>query len=234
MAHVCIMLLTYNRYEYAELTLRSALENIKYEGPLSVHIADDGSPDGYVAELMEIAKGMGIEQVTSTNSNHRGYGANYNCATQVVHSFADVVLPLEDDWQLLRELDLDKYVPVLGQFGCIRMGYLGFTQALHGRFLNVAGATWILMWPNSYEPHVWAGHPRLETVAWERAVGPWPEVLEAGPTEFAVAHKEAARTGVVWPMSYIKPEGDLWAHIGTVHAPNSLLVVEPAVDGVVA
>jgi len=222
MQHVCVMLLTYDRYEYAELTLKSALENIRYGGPLSVHIADDGSPDGYVPALIELAKGIGIAQVSSTNSNHRGYGANYNAATQVVHGFADVVLPLEDDWQLTRALELERYIPALDVFGCIRMGYLGFTQPLHGELKHVADATWLKLWERSYEPHVWTGHPRLETVDWERAVGPWPELLEPGATEFYVSKKEAARVGVAWPMSYITPEGNMFAHIGSTKSPNSM------------
>lgn len=222
MQHVCVMLLTYNRYEYAEKTLRSTLEHTVYNGPLSVHIADDGSPVDYVPSLIEVAREYDLEQVTSTNSNHRGYGANYNAATQVVHGFADVVLPLEDDWELVRNLELARFLPALETFGCIRLGYLGFTQPLHGEFKLLADAIWIKLWERSYEPHVWTGHPRLETVDWQRAVGPWPELLEPGPTEFHVAKKEAARLGVAWPMSYVKPEGDLFCHIGTLKAPSSM------------
>jgi glycosyltransferase involved in cell wall biosynthesis len=229
MKNVCVMLLTYNRFEYAKITLQSTLENIRYGGPLSVHIADDGSPGTYVADLIEVAKKYDVSSVSSTNSNHRGYGANYNAATQVVHGIADIVLPLEDDWQLTRMLEMERFIPALDTFGCIRLGYLGFTQPLHGVLKHVADATWLQLWERSYEPHVWTGHPRLETVDWQRAVGPWPELLEPGPTEFHVAKKEAARVGVAWPMSYVTPEGNLFAHIGTDKSPNSM----DAVDAIV-
>lgn len=228
--HVCVMLLTYNRWAYAERALNSCLSNLKHDGPLSVHIADDGTEGQYRYELVEVAKKY-VSEVSVTNSNRRGYGANYNTATQVVHLRADIVLPLEDDWELSRTLDTSLYIPALERFGCVRLGYLGFTQPLTGRLVHLANATWLHLWKDSYEPHVWTGHPRLETVKWERQVGPWPELLEAGPTEFAVAHKEAARRGVLWPMSYVKPEGDMFVHIGTEHAPNSMDV--PVTDEVI-
>jgi hypothetical protein len=215
--HVCIMLLTYKRTDYALKTLESALKNIKHEGPLSVHIADDGSPPEHRKGLVNLAEQY-VDLVTVTDSERRGYGANYNLGTQVVHSRADVVLPLEDDWELLRPLDTSCYLPALRVFGCIRMGYIGFTQELRGTLHYIDHAIWMRLYEHSREPHVFAGHPRLESVAWERNVGPWPELLEPGATEFEVARKDAARLGVAWPLEYIKPSGDLWAHIGTIRS----------------
>jgi hypothetical protein len=154
-------------------------------------------------------------ELTLTNSQRRGYGANYNLATQVVHKRADYVLCLEDDWELLRPLPVEQYLAALQRFGCVRMGYIGFTQELRTTLHYIKGVMWMRFYENSREPHVWAGHPRIETVAWQRAVGPWPELLEPGRTEFEVAHKPEARLGVVWPLEYIRPSGDLFCHIGT-------------------
>jgi hypothetical protein len=71
---------------------------------------------------------------------------------------------------------------------------------------------------DSPEPHVFAGHPRLETVGYQRRVGEWPEGLLPGETEFSVAHYQWARMGVVWPMDLVKPSGDLFCHIGTIRS----------------
>ena len=214
--NICVLLLTYNRLEYAQKTLSKARENLRYSGNILWHIADDGSPEEYRAAL------IGTNEVTVSNSQRGGYGPNYNLALQVVHSYADIILPLEDDWELTRELDLDTLVEALqeGKFGCIRMGYIGYTQELRGKFLSAAGQQFLLLDPESPEPHVWAGHPRLETRDWERYVGPWPENpdLDPGTTEFLVAQRKEARQGVVWPIDLIHPRGDLWAHIGTQQA----------------
>ena len=82
--------------------------------------------------------------------------------------------------------------------------------------MSAEGLWWLALDPDSPEPHVFAGHPRLELAEWERYVGPWPEGLAAGPTEFEVAHRREARMGVAWPIDLIKPTGDAFVHIGTV------------------
>lgn len=216
---LCVMLLTYNRLQYAEPTLRALLDNILWGGELRVHIADDGSPAGYAETLRAIAGGYEIVGSTGvSNSEHRGYGANYNLATQSVHAWADYVLPLEDDWVLTQELNVDQLVRnfIDTRIGCIRLGYLGFTQGLHGEIIRVPrGNTLLVLDPQSPEPHVFAGHPRIETVAWERRAGPWPEGLDPNMTEFQAARD--IRRGIAWPM-HLNPDGGLFEHIGTLRA----------------
>lgn len=218
-----IMLLTYHRLDYAMETLRSVLRYAHTDDQLRVHIASDGDEPWYIDMLTELVANERPEAavgLTVSNSQRQGYGANFNLGTQTVHGYATHVLPLEDDWRLTRDLDLDLFAGALDelQAGCIRLGYLGYTQPLRGEFAQSYGRHWLRLDPASAEPHVFAGHPRLETVAWERSVGPWPEGLQPGETEFAVAHLPAARTGVVWPIQEVKPYGDLFVHIGTVRS----------------
>lgn len=220
MSNVCIMLLTYGRLEYAIRTLGTTLHHVKTTGDLSVHIASDGDDDEYLSKLMGLANDYDVASITTSNSERSGYGANYNLGTQVVHGFASHVLALEDDWELTRELDLDIIIGALDelQAGCCRLGYLGYTQSLRGEFASSHGRHWLRLDPSSPEPHVFAGHPRLESVAWERSVGPWPEGLLPGETEFAVAHIAESRHGVVWPIQEVKPYGDLFVHIGALRS----------------
>lgn len=213
-----VVLLTYDRFEYANITLRSLLENITYSGKIYVHIADDGTSEEYRNTLVQIAGGYkNVSGVSSTNSERGGYGKNFNLAMQHVHCDpANIILPVEDDWRLERELYIDDYLSVFesGNYGCIRLGYIGFTQDLLAKFVTIGGKFYLELDPDSPEPHVFAGHPRLESVAWERAVGPWSEGIQPGQTEFEVAHRREARTGVLWPCD-IHPYGNLFSHIGT-------------------
>lgn len=221
-----IMLLTYAhaadsaRAGYAKTTLKTTLDNIQYDGPISVHIADDGSPEAHRKALAKLAGGYKhVQGVTITNAERRGYGASYNLATQVIHQFANVVLPLEDDWELAHPLDLSGYVEALddsGPISCIRLGYLGYTQVLKGELGRRAGKQFLLFDPESPERHVCAGHPRIETVGFERRVGPWQEGIDAGTTEFVWCGQPEARIGVAWPMD--APSGGWFQHIGTVQA----------------
>lgn len=231
---LAICLLTYGghpaRREYAYTTLRTTLENVRYNGPLYVHIADDGSPPEHRDCLREIALGFPqVQGVTISNGERGGYGHNWNVATQTLHMLADVVLPLEDDWQLQRTLDLDPLVRALddGRVGCIRLGYLGCTQELRGSVLLLPTQSFLLFDQDSAEPHVWAGHPRIETIGWEREVGEWPQwadggerILAPGETEFIVAHRPAARSRIGWPLDVpgLDTHGGLYAHIGSIQS----------------
>lgn len=224
-----VMLLTYApdmdspRKDYARETLMSTLKALDYPGQISVHIADDGSPEMHRERLREIAGGYPfVKGITVTNAERGGYGHSYNLATQVIHLHeGTIILPLEDDWRAVGPLNIRQHVQALmtGEVGCIRLGYLGLTGALRGTVRPIAGMPYLVFDGDSSERHVAAGHPRLETIEWQRSVGPWPErdregkPLDAGTVEFIWCGREAARRGVAWPMR----DGP-YAHIGTVQA----------------
>lgn len=220
-----VLLLTYNRLDYAKRTLDALGRNLRTDEKLWLHIADDGSSQEYRDDLFRFGHEMFGENVSMSNSERRGYGANYNLATQAVHKTCEFVLPIEDDWELSEPFDLTPIVDILrdGIFGCVRMGYIGSTQDLLGKFVSHGGLWWLELLASSPEPHVFAGHPRLETVEWERAVGPWPEGRDPGETEFSVCHIKKARQKVGWPIDLIKPSDNLFAHIGTVRARDEVL-----------
>lgn len=226
-----IALLTYAptfdhpRAEYAKTTLTTALSYID-PGPgneLHVHIADDGSDPAHVAQLKEIAAEYGYE-ATVTNAERGGYGKSYNLMMQALHSSCDLIMPLEDDWELTRILKLEHAVKVLDDptsgIRSIRLGYMGQTQELRGSVMFKHGQTYLLLDPASPEPHVFCGHPRIETVDYEKDVGAWPEGLRAGETEWEITKRWPARTGVAWPLDLMIPASQDWgcmfAHIGAV------------------
>lgn len=220
---IAIVLLTCDRPEARSLYAMKAAEalvKLKASEDLHLHIAHDGSGIPHQEMLRAVGEQQFGDRVTVSDVHGAGYGASYNEALRHVHQLADLVLPLEDDWQLTREFDLDPLAEALryGIFGCIRMGYIGWTQDLRAKFVGHAGLTYLALDPDSPEPHVFSGGPRLETVEFENQVGPWIEHLDAGTTEFEVAHRREARLGVAWPVDLIYPRGDLWAHVGTEKA----------------
>lgn len=213
---LCVCLLTYNRMIYAKATLEAVANNLRYEPGVALHIGDDGSPNGYMDELVRYANTIDLFiDITTSNSKQGGYGANYNLAQQYTHEY-DYILPLEDDWVLSRSLEVQLLIDTLDKYGgAIRLGYLGFTGELKATVLPEG---MLLLDPNSLEQHVFAGHPRLETREYQRKVGLWPEGLKPGETELAVSGRMEARTGVLWPMNLCGGLGDLFVHIGTVRS----------------
>lgn len=220
MPKLIVCLLTYNRFEYASKTIRAFYKHATVRPHL--HIADDGSPGDYVDRLAKVAWKAGAPDVTFTNSERGGYGRNVNLASQVTHPFADYVFMLEDDWELIKPLDLGEYIAdmeALPELECVRMGYLSWTQPVWGRLSCGPHRKYLVLDANSPEPHVFAGHPRLERVSYQREVGEWPEGLDPNQTEFVVAHTRRARFGVGWPLGLDPREGyGLFAHIGTDRA----------------
>ncbi len=204
------------RVEYAKQTFDS-LSQLRSTEEQWFHLADDGSDQAFRDEMMSLARGVYGANTSVTNSEGHGYGASYNRATQSTHSRADILLPLEDDWEVSREFDLDPFIKILrdGHFNCIRMGYLGYTNTLRGTFRYYERRHFLELDPDSPEKHVFAGGPRLETREFERELGEWPEGIGAGATELDVIGRKAARRGIAWPITDIKPHGDLFLHIGT-------------------
>lgn len=223
-----IVMLTYTsslespRHMYAMRTWESLVKNVKYSGKTIWHVADDGSPPGHVSNF-------GAN--SATNSNRKGYGASFNLATQVLHEQCEYLLMVEDDWELTRELNLDRLTQALDNvaLGCIRLGYLGWTKELSGWLTQFAGQTFLKFDPQCEENHVWSGHPRLESRSYQRRVGPWPEGLDPGSTEFEVAKRTEARRGVGWPMDLgmmaSQSHDSLFRHIGSVQARTDQVAV---------
>jgi Glycosyl transferase family 2 len=220
MPRVAVCLMTYNRFEYASRTVRALYRRVQPRPHL--HIADDGSPGDYIKRLVDVAHKVGAPAVTFTNSERGGYGRNVNLASQVTHQLADYVLMIEDDWELLHALELPGYIEDMESertIDCVRLGYLSWTQPLYGRLVAGINYKYLLLDGASPEPHVFAGHPRLERVSYQREVGEWPEGLDPNQTEFAVAHAPRARVGVAWRIGLDPREGSgLFAHIGTERA----------------
>lgn len=239
---LAVVLLTAHRLEYALRTAESVARNLRHDGSVHWHIADDGDDDEYIRELAYVIREYHPRGLTVTNAEGRGYGASYNLASQVVHPLADYVMPLEDDWELRRELDTAPIIKMLSLGGhqsrdewqwavpapadftarSVRLGYLGFQWPLRMDLFKTDEHLWAALDPASPEQHIQAGHPRIETVAYQRDVGPWPEGLSPGMTELGWCQTPAARAGVVWPLTIVSLtgsiSGDLFAHIGAVKA----------------
>ncbi len=210
------------RRNYAFETLRALFAQLRTQRQVWLHIADDGSPQEYRDALWDLAGLYCGDRRSITNSERRGYGGSYNQASWFVHQLPEVeaILQLEDDWALTRPLDLDPLVEVLltesHRIGMIRLAYLGWIHELRASFIEAGSGKqhYLLLDPESPSEYIFSGGPRLETVAWSRSVGPWPEYQIAGETELIVCGRMAARRGVAWPIDLIPPRGGLFDHIG--------------------
>lgn len=219
------------RAYYANRTMDSLVKNLKINDAI-VYIADDGSYEGHIKGLVRKVKERGWEP-RSTNAQRGGYGRSYNLATQLAHQECDTFLMMEDDWELTREFDptdLSKAIKDSNDnLGCIRLGYIGWTNPLVGVIKAYSDQTFLEFDPDSPEVHVWTGHPRIESKSFQRKVGEWPEGIDAGSTEFAISKRDASRSGVAWPLDIAiragQIHGTLFAHIGEIQAREDQIAI---------
>lgn len=236
---LAIHLITAGRLDYARVTLTSTLVNLNHDGPLHIHVSDDSDPDDYVNTLLDIARTLRPDAGLSVSRvNARSYGANYNAGTQYTHAVADRVLVLEDDWRCERPLNT---APIMAMLACeghqsrdefawavpppdhlrarsVRLGYLGLQWPITAHVFKVNETLWLMLDPDSMEQCIPAGHPRIETVDYQRDVGLWNETVNPGMTELDWVQRPAARMGVTWPLSLVSLSnsvtGDMYSHIG--------------------
>jgi len=179
--------------------IRSTLANVRYSGPLLVHIEDAGSSQDYRKLCLELASSFPSDGYSISNGQNRGYGASHNLALQQLHALAGIFLMVEDEYELVRPLDLDVLVPAFFDkdwVGCIRLAQLEFPS--RGQVVDIGGLRYLNLDIES-KCAVWTHAPRLETRRFQREQqGSWPEDLPVDKCRASIARK--AREGILWPL----------------------------------
>lgn len=220
---IAVILQTFKRTDVALRTIVAAREHLRYPD-LRWYVADDGSPREHVDAVMAALEGV---RMLGAHSERRGYGANANAAWEAAASVSRLTFWLEDDWELMRPLDLYPYAALLmerEEVGMVRLGVLN---------LDVRGRTWghdgRLYWTLDHEPHhdgtpVFTGHPSLRHQRYREVYGWYPEGLSPGDTELAYAYQyrvgPKGGPAILWPVDY--PAYGLFGHIGQVKTETML------------
>lgn len=126
---VSVVMFTHNRTKVAKFCLKNLIENLKYPN-LRWIISDDRSDEGHVEQLLDEFSKSEISNVVvcRTTDEHYGLGASMNNGLREAFKNTDVVLRVEDDWALEKELDLKPHVDFLlkhSDVAGIRMGMVG-------------------------------------------------------------------------------------------------------------
>jgi len=191
--------LPHGQDEPALRALRSTMANVMYEGPLHVHIADDGSSQDYRRLVLELAASWPqIDGVTVTNGDGRGLGVAHNLALRTIHAYSGIVLCLDDAWELVRPLDLNRLVPaffVHDWVACIRLDQLHAGDS--GFMVDLNGQLYFEL--DRHKPS-WTGGPRLETRRYQRDSGEWPEYKETDQVLQQLRRRQQTWNGVLWPI----------------------------------
>lgn len=187
-APLAVLIVTYQRAPILAQTLEGVRAHVRYDGPLHLVIADDGSTDG----THQLARDCGAHLVVSDRA---GLGANTNAGLRAALALADLVLQLQDDMLPLSPLDLSPHAAWLLEHpgdGFIRLWGVGghrYTATLDDRY-------WRISW-QSDELYIASDRPHLKHRRFHDAAGFYPEGLPTAATEEVWCHqaKDAGQAG---------------------------------------
>lgn len=213
--HMTVVLLTYERTEYALRTIDGVAENLRYPN-WSWYVADDGSrSEHHEAVLGRLEERR--QKVIGQHNQHMSYGGGANAGVREAHKHGDLVLMLEDDWYLNRVFDVWHYCAVLMQFPdvcMIRMGYLNSGVGALSMTRN-GELYWALDDTHSrnYSSFRFAGHPSIIHKRLFEHYGYYPEKWQPGETELKMCWQlTPVGPNVLWPAD-LGARGP-WDHIG--------------------
>lgn len=207
-----VCLLTYQRTDYAVRTIRSTCEKLRHDGPISWYVADDGSAPTHVGRVMAQLEAHGAD-ILGMHSQRLGPGANWNRAIAKALEAADVLVWLEDDWELTRELDVTPYLQLLAErpdVGMVRLGYLAVGLALTS--VGHAGRHYLQMERSTQ--YAYSGNPAVRHRRFHDSYGDYPTDRNPGECEIALDAVFRSKSGptIWWPVDL--GGWSVWGHVG--------------------
>lgn len=234
--NITILVVTYNRIDLLKNTIEALARNLDYPGnQLHWLIADDSSPDDYLKKVSEWPFWEGKSVVFNKTEVNSGWGANVNQALRKVAT--DIVLQIEDDWELTKKLDLKEGVALLQarpEIGYIRYrGHGGNDMIYQQQETDISQyypgyypaenmsnkVQYLLLRRESGAPYLYTNGLHLKTLNFHRYYGNYSEGLKLGRTEEAMACRVKERMNDEGaPKLVILPE---WINMGMKHLGKS-------------
>lgn len=232
-----VLICTYDRPREVRLTIDALIKNLTYEGKIAWHIADDGTLGDYVEDIIAYLVDKGIRRTTITSSItlRDGWGRNVNKAIRQITT--PYTYFTEDDYLLLRPLDLSPYVALSESerhVGMVRFGLAGHVglgcyvkaadisrwlpQYREGKNGTIGGLFYWEIERNvgggPYGFYKYSNRPHLVHRRFRTAYGLYPEGVSLAQTEDGMNHNIArVKDGpaIVCPANWALWEFD---HIG--------------------
>ena len=109
-----VVITTHNRTRVASTVIESLVQNLKFDGKIEYCICDDRSDKGHVEELVKTFESFGIKPTVKKATKAKwGLGASLNRGIKWALKLAPFVLTTEDDWLLVKPLDMNDKVKTL-------------------------------------------------------------------------------------------------------------------------
>lgn len=216
-----VILLTYKRTDYALRVTHAAGKHLFYP-EWGWYISDDGSSSEHHDWVLKSCEATD-RPLLGHHNEAVSYGAGANAALSTAFNVGQLVLMLEDDWELTQSLDIWKWAALLMErpdIGMVRMGYLN--NGLSGTLIEHKGNLYWNLDDTESKHHsimAFAGHPAIIHRRYFDSYGLYPEKWQPGETELRMAWQFAAQPvgpSIVWPAEL--GSAGPWAHVGGVQS----------------
>ena len=185
-----ILVVTFDRPKEIRDTLYGFLKHVKYpHDKLMFHLADDGSPDGYIGA---IESEFHFLRWSHTQTNRQGWGANVNTALKAIAT--NLIFLMEDDYVAMDDVDLISGAKILTnveETGLVRYdGIAGHNLRVQFTEYKENGVRYGYGIIDKLSPHlnVYSNRPHLRHARFTRYYDYYPEGKPLGWTEEAFAH----------------------------------------------
>lgn len=231
-----VVVITYNRRETLRQTFEGLYKYLFYDNTVRYLIADDCTGGNYRENVLQDISSINFidEEVTflSTDSNG-GWGVNANNALNTLKD--DIILFMEDDYVLRREIDITPYVALLMAhegIGLVRLdGIAGHKIVTHVNETDIRDylpdyrqgmglqgkLNYFLADHTSRETWLYSNRPHLKHRRFHEFYGLYPEGLKLGATEESFAHRvkdqmtKPGAPAIAIPLDAV----GWWDHIGS-------------------
>lgn len=189
---VAILIVTYDRPKEIRSTINALKTHIRYKGKLEWHIADDGSPEGYIHDLQKDYPELDFKVSTTPRA---GWGGNVNNGLRFCRNL-DYVFMIEDDYVAKRPINLTHGVMLLHkvkELGLVRYdGIYAHNLNLELRELKptpVGPIGYLRIRRDSPDLYMYSHRPHLKHKRFHRFYGNYPVGQPLGLTEEMFAHR---------------------------------------------
>jgi glycosyltransferase involved in cell wall biosynthesis len=188
---ISIIVVTFDRAAEIRRTLMALRTHLHYEGKLSWHLADDGSPGLYIYNLLKDFPELNF---TYTITSRGGWGVNVNTALRQIDS--DYVFICEDDYLAVAPLDLTQGIRLMQlrpEIGLVRYdglcGHVGQSLRLC-EALPFCELDYLVIEPRLTQHHFTYSHrPHLKHRRFHQYYGLYAEGLPLAHTEVEFAKR---------------------------------------------
>lgn len=188
---------------------RSWQQHLKFDGNIHLHIADDGSQDDENFNIVRyIGNSWGLGEVGWSKQERHGVGASLNTGLKQSFKYSPIVLHAVDDWEILQDLDLNKWVEFMEDpdYNVGMLRFFGHPD-LTGTVKHIPPYGWAINLDHHH--YVFATRPCLWHKRLFDSLGYFKEDVSAIEVEQDFNKRVIERKSNIWMAI---PE--LWRHIG--------------------